>query len=71
MHRQPVEGKVKVYRFKRIGESATPPLYATQEAIERLDGTMIVGAAIEVDQSELTGDGRYYPVKIVKALRPE
>ena len=62
---QTASGKVQVYRFKRFGvvqdDEVASEIYATRRAIERFEGEMIVGTAMEVDRSELDGFGRYHP----------
>jgi hypothetical protein len=64
-HAQTNTERVKVYRFRRYsaatGECFSSKTYATQDAIERLDATIIDSSALEVDQAELDLNGCYEP----------
>jgi len=64
-HAQTNTERVKVYRFRRYsaatGECFPSNSYATQDAIERLDATIIASSALEVDQADLDLNGCYEP----------
>jgi hypothetical protein len=72
--------KIKVYKFTRFneatGEHFTSRIYATQEAIKRIDDAAILSnSALEVDPSVLASNGSYEPSKreqqIRASLRPK
>jgi hypothetical protein len=59
--------KVKVSRFTifggMAGESVDYGHYKTSAKIAELNGKVIEGTTIEVDESEIDGDGAYHPPK--------
>lgn len=57
--------KVTVYPFKKFdinsGQEIVSGFYATRQAIEQIQGVLMEGNSIEIEESKLDGNGRYKP----------